>query len=712
MTHKKILIIALGCIFLSATSAFAAPYTPIVPFFFGIPQEGAAPLHVSFFDRTEGDVSTWRWDFGDGGTSHQIDPTHEYRQPGYYSVTLTVSGPKGTDTLTRLGYIFVSEPKPQERLHTASFVIDNVDETDFILDNRSQQTVTSGEEVEESVIIEESVTVKEVEEQVLDEITPEPTPLPDPPIPGISAEPQMGTAPLRVSFTDTSLGEITERIWLFGNGLSSVITNPTHVYENPGEYMVSLTVIGPGGTARLKEPVKISVTSPWVSPHAQFTAEPTEGMVPLTVQFTDTSTGDVKERIWSFGDKTEAVDPIVEHTYTKAGTYPVSLIVTGYDGATDRIGGFITVLPLPDPPAPKIECSTIGALEITCNTTISQGSDDVSWSWDFGDGNKSTEAEPAHIYKAFGVYVISVTVTDAYGQTGSSAIGLALNLPSLNATLTHEIDTHDPMKVIFTGIGEAETWKWDFGDGESGAGQVVTHTYKMPGERTVTLTIADPYQQKEVTEIVTISAPSLDATGTHEIDKQDPMTVTGVGDAEREFGDGAKETGQIATHTYNMTGEMSVTLTDTYQQKEVQPVTMYAPPIDVDFAITLSDAYQYTVTFFDRSYGPIATWQWYFGDGAASKEQNPVHSYGSAGEYTVQLIITSEYGETKMQQVRFIIPESASVSDERLKLQTLSEPDLDISRNEPVIDQTVISQPETNQTVIKSVKQMADITEI
>jgi PKD repeat protein len=374
----------------------------------------------------------------------------------------------------------------------------------------------------------------------------------------------------------------------------------------------------------------------------------------------------------------------------------------------------------------------------------------------------STRPEVVHTYEAFETYVISVAVKDVYDQTGFSSIELSLDLPLLDAMFTHETDSRDPMTIIFTGVGQAEAWNWEFGDGTKETGQVVTHTYNTIGEMDVTLTIADPYQQKEITQIVTISAPPLDIIFTHETDSRDPMTIifTGVGQAETwnwEFGDGTKEAGQVVTHTYNTIGEMNVTLTiadpyqqkeitqivtisapsldaifthetdsqdlvthtynatgemtvtltttDAYQQKEItQLVTIFAPPIDVDFAVTLSDAHEpYTVSFFDRSYGPIATWQWYFGDGAASKEQNPVHTYGSAGEYTVQLIITSDYGETKVQQVRFIIPEN--VPDETLP--NFSKLDIDLSGNETMITQTVV-----NQTVVKPVKQMAEVTEI
>jgi len=832
---ERILIIVLCCIFLSGTSAFASPYTPVVPFFFGVPQEGTAPLTISFTDASDGDVSTWMWEFGDGATSRQTNPTHQYREPGYYSVTLTVSGPGGTDTLTRLGYIFVSEPEPQEGIAISSFVITNLYETGFVFDDGShviqQQIEGSGaeESAEEEVAphtiptiapeplstplnemelsntelaVQENGNGEEIQDlEETSEITPEPALLPDPLFPRMNAEPQTGMAPLRVSFTDASIGEITEWIWIFGDGLSSVAANPIHIYEKPGDYTVYLTVAGPGGVVRVEEPVQISVAAPWVSPRASFTADPIEGMVPLTVRFTDTSTGDVEERTWSLGDKTEANDPIVEHTYTKAGTYPISLVVTGYDRTTDRSAGFITVLPLPAPPAPEIECSTIGALEIICNVIMSSDVEDVSWLWEFGDGSTSTEPSPVHHYEAFETYVISVTVTDTYEQTGFSSIELSLDLPPLDGTFTYEIDSQNPMTFIFTGVGQAESWNWEFGDGVREAGQVVTHTYNTTGDMSVTLTIADSYQQEEIIQTVSISAPPLDGTFTYEVDNQNPMTFifTGVGEAESwswEFGDGVREAGQVVTHTYNTTGDMSVTLTiaDSYQEKEItqlvtiyappldgtftyevdnqnpmtfiftgvgeaeswnwefgdgvreagqvvthtynttgdmsvtltiadsyqekgitQTVAIYAPPIDVDFAIALSDAHEpYTISFFDRSYGPITSWQWYFGDGAASKEQNPVHTYGSAGEYTVQLIITSEYGDTQMQQVRFIIPES--VPDKNLS--NLSKPDLDVRQNETVITQSVTDQTVINETSPRRegaripIKQMAEITEI
>ena len=75
--------------------------------FVATPTSGEAPLSVSFFNTSGGAVTSSQWAFGDGGTSATLNPTHVYTQPGVYSVTLTVSGPAGSDTVTNTSYIQV-----------------------------------------------------------------------------------------------------------------------------------------------------------------------------------------------------------------------------------------------------------------------------------------------------------------------------------------------------------------------------------------------------------------------------------------------------------------------------------------------------------------------------------------------------------------------------------------------------------------------------
>ncbi|GMU21003.1 MAG: hypothetical protein AMXMBFR13_10990 [Phycisphaerae bacterium] len=97
----------------------------LVADFVGSPAHGVAPLEVQFTDRSSGQVQTWLWDFGDGGSSNLQNPPHTYQAPGAYSVSLTVSGPAGEDVKTRKTYIQVATVRPD-------FDLDgDVDQTDF-----------------------------------------------------------------------------------------------------------------------------------------------------------------------------------------------------------------------------------------------------------------------------------------------------------------------------------------------------------------------------------------------------------------------------------------------------------------------------------------------------------------------------------------------------------------------------------------------------
>lgn len=76
--------------------------------FEAVPTSGEAPLAVSFFNTSAGAVTSSQWAFGDGGVSAQMNPTHVYTRPGVYSVTLTVNGPAGSDTVTTTAYVQVA----------------------------------------------------------------------------------------------------------------------------------------------------------------------------------------------------------------------------------------------------------------------------------------------------------------------------------------------------------------------------------------------------------------------------------------------------------------------------------------------------------------------------------------------------------------------------------------------------------------------------
>ncbi len=91
---------------------YICTYTPLDADFSATPTEGVAPLTVVFTNTSSGDFTDSLWQFGDGLTSTLESPTHIYDQAGAYTVTLTISGTSGTDTLVRPNYITVSAPAP------------------------------------------------------------------------------------------------------------------------------------------------------------------------------------------------------------------------------------------------------------------------------------------------------------------------------------------------------------------------------------------------------------------------------------------------------------------------------------------------------------------------------------------------------------------------------------------------------------------------
>jgi len=225
------------------------------------PRCGTAPLLVDFSDNTTtlpGIVITdWYWDFGDGDTIHETDPStsHTYISAGIYDVTLIVSDGTFSDTLTKSNYITTQE-------------IISVDFT------------------------------------------------------GI---PSNGNAPLTVMFEPTIDGIITDYYWDFGDGEFSTLRNPIHIYTMQGKYDVMLKVTldldGCFETDSLikSEFIVVSEQEPF------FSADVTSGTYPLTVQFTDESTGNPNSWYWEFGDGSTSYDQHPQHIYQDTGSYDVFL---------------------------------------------------------------------------------------------------------------------------------------------------------------------------------------------------------------------------------------------------------------------------------------------------------------------------------------------------------------------------------------------------
>jgi PKD repeat protein len=220
-------------------------------------------------------ASCWYWDFGDGTTSTEPNPSHTYRVPGSYIITLrTTSGTSCSSTATT-GHTEITA---------------------------TESTMTS------------NVTVYAL-----------------PPQPDFTATPLFGGIPLNVTFTDTTTNSPTSWSWDFGDGSTSTVQNPSHIYREVGTYTVKLTATNAQGSANATRDSYINAYA--LAPETYFTGTPSTGSAPLAVAFTDSSMNGPTSWNWSFGDGTTSTVQNPVHTYASSGTYTVALNATNSLGS-------------------------------------------------------------------------------------------------------------------------------------------------------------------------------------------------------------------------------------------------------------------------------------------------------------------------------------------------------------------------------------------
>jgi PKD repeat protein len=153
-----------------------------------------------------------------------------------------------------------------------------------------------------------------------------------PPVADFEGTTTSGEAPLTVLFFDQSSGPVTSWLWDFGDESTSTREDPIHTYNYPGTYSVSLSVTGPGGADSETKTGHVTVAAP-PAPAAAFVASPRTGPVPLAVQFQDQTAGHVFGWSWDFGDGSTSALRNPTHTYTRPGSFTVTLTVFGAGGS-------------------------------------------------------------------------------------------------------------------------------------------------------------------------------------------------------------------------------------------------------------------------------------------------------------------------------------------------------------------------------------------
>jgi len=325
-----------------------------------------------------------------------------------------------------------------------------------------------------------------------------------------SASPQKGCTPLTVNFSDLTTNSVRWE-WDLGNGNTSTLQNPAAIYYNPGKYTIQLTVWDSNGKKTVL--LKNNFVHAFKLPTANFSTNFSTTCLGNNIVFSDLSSiGDtvIVKTAWDFGDGSITNSKNPSHKYSIDGLFSPSMIVTDAIGCQDKIkkSNLIEIHP-----KPKANFSIDSAFDCVVPTFIpffnlSTGTN-LTYQWDFNDGQKSTIKHPRVRYTSLGTYSPKLVVTDINGCKDSITKLNAVFLGPLKADFSADRTLNcGPMAVNFINSSTFNgglKFSWDFGDGTSSSLAYPSKKYILPGEYTVTLTIQSAFRNCSAT----ITKPKL-----------------------------------------------------------------------------------------------------------------------------------------------------------------------------------------------------------
>ncbi len=572
--------------------------------FSAAPLSGDVPLTVDFSDLSVGNPTIWRWDFENDGVydSYEQNPTHLYNQFGSYTVKLVIENGTEIDSLTKTNYITVM---------------------DYAIIN----------------------------------------------YPYVQGFEEGGDFPVHWSQEYVTRSTLD---WQFigGNGGS----NPATAHS--GSYNACLKDVSTSDN-------KTKLISPALDLSA-FTKAKVKFWHTQAISATNQDKLNVYYRYSSYGNWVllESFDNNLT-SWTNDSIIIDNLSSSYYIGFEGNAkGGFgvciddVEITGTTETISSDFSSDiTTGEVPLSVNFSESSVGSIVNWEWDFGDGFTSTEQNPSHTYSMAGTFTVSLTVSDLFGsvtETKTDYITVTSMAPMAEFEGT-PISGNAPLEVSFSdlSVGSPDAWLWDFGDGNSSTEQNPVHTYILSGSYTVSLTVSDPIGSSMETkpDYIVVSALAPVANFSASITAGDvPLEVTfadaSTGEIDTwfwDFGDGETSGFQFPVHTYSQIGTFTVTLTVTgpggssMATQTDYITTVGVPPIAEFSAMPTSGQAPLLVQFTDLTTGDVNTWNWSFGDGQTSEEQNPSHEYLTPGNFTVSLTASGVGGSHTVTKEDFVL---------------------------------------------------------
>ncbi|HEY4062560.1 MAG TPA: PKD domain-containing protein [Puia sp.] len=399
--------------------------------------------------------------------------------------------------------------------------------------------------------------------------------------------------------------------------------------------------------------------------NANFTADRMGGCSPLSVSFTNTTTGASANATysWDLGNGRTSVLANPGSVYTTEQSYTVTLTVK--DGSlTSTKSVPITVYKKPTVDFNVTPAQGCVPLPVVFNSQSQAGDGSLSnYFWDFGDGatqQGGNLSQVSHVYLFSQNASVSLTVTNSNGCYNTLQKAAVVISPAIKAGFTAGkttlCQTGDAVQFTNTSTGSPLTYDWNFGDGVHSTDQDPTHAYTQKGVYTVILTITSPTggctDVSTQTNLIHVADFNTDFSWPDPVCLNTLTTFTDKSTPSPTISDWQYDAGPMLPgyfYIFGTTGTHTVTLTNTFgtcQQSITKTVNVQPAPTLKDFTITPEGicGAPLTVAFSDTSTTTVR-WQWSFDQAnATANTRDAVYTYTIEGTYFPQLMITNSTG--------------------------------------------------------------------